>query len=143
MFNNRTAIRWLSNSQVAIYRLTGGVLGGKLGRASVLLLTTRGRSSGKPRTTPLIFCSDGSDVVLCASNAGDDSAPQWWQNLQKDPMATVQIMGKISTMRARQAGPEERARLWPRMVEAYPTYADYQKRTSREIAIVILSPASP
>jgi deazaflavin-dependent oxidoreductase (nitroreductase family) len=139
MFNNRSSIRWLSKSQAALYRLTGGALGGNIGLAPILLLTTRGRISGEPRTTPLIFYQNGADVVVCASNAGDDAAPQWWLNLQADPIATVQIKREVSRKRARKANPEEHANLWPRMLEIYPAYAGYQTRTSREIALVVLS----
>ena len=138
MWNSRRIIRWMSASHVATYRLTGGHIGGHVGKAPVLLLTTTGRTSGVERTTPLIYVRDGDRVALVASNAGDDKDPNWWQNLKKQPRAKVQIGSEAFPVTARQARPDEQARLWPQFLSVYRTYDDYQKRTSRPIPVVIL-----
>jgi deazaflavin-dependent oxidoreductase (nitroreductase family) len=105
----------------------------------MLLLTTTGRKTGQPRTTPLFYLPDGERLVLVASYAGDDRHPQWFNNLVVDPVVTVQIGGESRRMRATVAMPDEKARLWPRVVELYQGYDDYQRRTSRDIPLVILT----
>ncbi len=105
----------------------------------VLLLTTTGRRTGKARTTPLTFLEDGDDIVVVASNGGEDAPPCWWLNLRSKPRATVTIGDRSSAVEARDATSEERARLWPRIVAANPGYAGYARRTRREIPIVLLN----
>ena len=106
----------------------------------VLLLTTRGRRSGKARTTPLTFFRDGTDLVVIASNGGADRPPDWWLNLQQDPRAVVQIGTDELTVEARTASPEERERLWVGITATYPGYAAYQRKTTRRIPVLILTP---
>jgi deazaflavin-dependent oxidoreductase (nitroreductase family) len=106
----------------------------------VLLLTTRGRRSGKARTTPLTFFRDGRDLVVIASNGGADRAPDWSLNLQQDPRAVVQIGTDELTVEARTASPEERERLWVGITATYPGYAAYQRKTTRRIPVLILTP---
>ena len=105
----------------------------------MLLLTTTGRKTGRPRTTPLFYMPDGDRVILVASYAGDDRHPQWFNNLVADPAVTVQIAGESRRMRAAVATPDEKARLWPRVVELYQGYEAYQRGTSRDIPVVILT----
>ncbi len=126
-------------AHACLYRASGGRLGGRLGRAPVLLLTTTGRASGRPRTTPLNYLRDGDDLVVVASFGGSDTHPDWYLNLRRRPLVEVQIGGERQPREARPATPEERARLWPRVVEMYPGYARYQERTSRLIPLVILA----
>ena len=109
-----------------------------MGKSPVLLLTTIGRKSGLPRTTPLMYLADGARIILVASNGGAEKHPLWWRNLLANPHAEVQIGREQVRMTARQATPEEHAQLWPRLVAMYGPYADYQKRTSREIPVVVL-----
>jgi len=109
----------------------------------VLLLTTTGRRSGTARTTPLTFLRDGSDLVVVASNGGADRAPAWSLNLQHNPRATVQIDAHALRITARQASAGERKRLWPVITAAYSGYARYQKRTTRHIPVVLLTPLVP
>jgi F420H(2)-dependent quinone reductase len=123
-----------------IYRRMGGRLTGRAGRIPMLLLTTTGRASGRPRTTPLFYLPDDDRLVLVASYAGDDRHPQWFQNLVARPVVTVQTAAESRRMRAAVASPEEKARLWPRAVELYGGYDAYQRRTSRDIPVVILTP---
>ena len=126
-----------------IFRVTGGNRKFRLlgrGKAEGLLLTTIGRKSGQPRTTPLLYLPDGDKVVLVASKAGMPRHPLWYSNLRANPEVEVEIGSKKSPMAARQASDEEKGRLWPRLVEIYPAYAEYQARTDRNIPVLILSP---
>ena len=140
---NRLVISLMSKIHVFWYRMLGGAgLTGNFGRGPILLLTTTGRKSGEPRTTPLIYGRDGDNVVVIASNNGADADPGWWKNLKSNSDATIQIKRETRRVRAEQATPEEKARLWPEMTTVYPGYDDYVKRTSREIPLVILKPAT-
>lgn len=103
-----------------------------------LLLTSRGRRSGKLRRTALIYGRDGDRYVVVASRGGADHHPQWYLNLVADPEVRVQAGATRFAARARSASPEEKARLWPVMTRVWPPYADYQTRTSRDIPVVIL-----
>jgi deazaflavin-dependent oxidoreductase (nitroreductase family) len=137
----KVVIKAMSSLNTWIYRTTGGRLGGRFpGGAPLLLLTTVGRKSGQPRTTPLIYLSDGDDLAVVASKAGMDNHPLWYTNLVANPDVEVEVGRERRLLRARTATAEEKARLWPKLVAIYPTYEDYQKRTEREIPVVILSP---
>ncbi|OLB47579.1 MAG: hypothetical protein AUG17_06385 [Crenarchaeota archaeon 13_1_20CM_2_53_14] len=129
-----------AQTHVALYRMSRGRLGGRFRKSPVLLLTTIGRKSRKKRTTPVLYIEDGENMVLVASNAGKDRDPFWWMNLKDDPSAIVQLRGRTVEVRAAQATPEEKSRYWPSLVKMYPTYDDYQKKTEREIPVVILRP---
>jgi deazaflavin-dependent oxidoreductase (nitroreductase family) len=124
-----------------LYRLTGGRLGSRFGRMPILLLTTTGRRSGEPRTTPLTYLPDDGSLVLIASNGGSDRPPAWLENLKAQPRVTIQVRGKRYGAMAAIAGEEERARRWPLVLERYPAYRRYQENTAREIPLVILRPA--
>ena len=101
-------------------------------------MAAAGRNTGKALTLPLIFGQSGAEYVVVASKGGAPAHPAWYLNLQANPEVKVQIKGDKFTARARTANPQERAALWPKMVEIYGPYADYQIRTDREIPIVIL-----
>ena len=122
-----------------IYRRTGGRFTGKAGKTRFLLLTTTGRKSGEPRTTPLNYLPDGDRWILVASWGGDDRDPQWLKNLRANPVATIQVGADTFTVRAEIANAEERARYWPKVVEMYAGYDKYQSKTTRQIPIVILT----
>ena len=141
--NNRLMIKVTSALNKCLYRATGGVIGGRFGKANILLLTTTGRKSGRKRTTPLLYLKDGDDFVLIASNAGDDRNPGWWVNLKADPHGRVQVGWAKTSVTARQASAEEKARLWPRITDVYPGYDEYTTRTTREIPVVLLTPSEP
>ena len=132
------AQRLVTGFHTFIYRLSGGRIGGRIVGGPVLLLTTIGRKSGKERTLPLLYLTDGNTIVLVASNGGVAKHPLWWLNLQAHPQARVQIRSRTLNMTATVAEGEERNRLWSRLVAMYPGYADYQKRTPREIPVVLL-----
>ena len=126
---------------VFLYRLTGGGIGGRMQSMPVLLLTTTGRKSGKKRTVPLGFLRDGSSYVIIASFGGQPRNPGWFFNLQSHPEATIEVKKRQMQVKAETANPEKRGELWTRLVEVAPGYAKYEKRTTREIPIVILHPA--
>jgi deazaflavin-dependent oxidoreductase (nitroreductase family) len=94
------------------------------------------------RTTPLVYIRDGESVAIIASKGGHPQHPSWFHNLQAHPDATIQIGARRLAVRARVAGPGERPRLWAKALDAYPGYAGYQQRTSREIPVVVLEPRS-
>jgi F420H(2)-dependent quinone reductase len=123
---------------VFLYRLTGGGIGGKVQSLPVLLLTTTGRKSGKTRTVPVGFLRDGSAYVIIASNAGLPQNPAWFLNLKSHPEATIQVKRQHIQVKAETANPEKRRELWARLMEVAPGYGRYQKRTPREIPVVIL-----
>lgn len=136
-------IKLMSRANTGIYRRTGGRVGGRFpGGAPVCLLTTTGRTSGEPRTMPLLYLQDGPDVVIVASKGGFSRHPQWYMNLLADPAVTVQVGRERTAMTARVADPAEKAALWPRLVAMYEGYVEYQQRTARDIPVVICSPAS-
>jgi deazaflavin-dependent oxidoreductase (nitroreductase family) len=92
------------------------------------------------RTTPLLFLPDGDRVVVVASQGGLPKNPQWYLNVRANPEVTVQVRGEVRPMRARTATPEERAVLWPRLVELYADFDSYQSWTDREIPVVVCEP---
>ena len=123
-----------------LYRLSRGRIGGSISGIPVLLLTTTGRRSGKHRTTPLLHFRDGADLVVIASNGGEDRAPSWWINLQQQPHARVTIGADQLAVTARPAPAAVHERLWPTITAAFPAYAAYQRRTTRQIPVVLLTP---
>lgn len=122
----------------AAYKLTRGRLGGEFAGAPVVLIDSVGRRSGKRRTHPLLCLERGDDLVIVASKGGVDKHPAWYLNLKAEPETDVNWRGERRRVRAREAGNEERERLWPRLVEMYPAYADYQARTERKIPVLVL-----
>lgn len=132
--------RFITGFHTLLYRSTGGKIGGRMMSNPVLLLTTTGRKTGKRRVTPLLYVPDGTNMVLIASNGGARAHPAWYFNLQAQPETEVQVGSHKLRVRAEDAGPQERQRLWPKAVSAYSGYAGYQQRTQREIPIVILRP---
>ena len=134
-------IKPMSRITVWLYRLTGGKIGGRwLGGAPVLLLTTIGRKSGRPRATPLLYLRDGEHVVVVASKGGMSHHPLWYMNLEANPEVEIEIGPERTKMAARRATDAEKAALWPRLVEMYRDFDDYQARTERNIPVIILSP---
>ena len=131
--------RTMNTGHRGLYRMYGGKMGGKMRGVPILLLQTRGRKSGKEYTTPLMFGRDGDNLVLIASKGGDPRNPAWYHNLQAGE-AEVQIGHEQLRVRARNATGEERERLWNQMVGLYPAYAGYQKKTTRQIPVVVLEP---
>jgi deazaflavin-dependent oxidoreductase (nitroreductase family) len=133
-------LKGFSQAHVRLYHLTGGKFGGRFKKAPVLLLETTGRKSGKQRTTPLLYLADGERLVVVASAGGAPKHPAWYLNLQASPDVAAQVGRDEKQMRARDATPEEHDRYWPKIVEMYDGYEDYQKKTTRKIPLVVLEP---
>lgn len=126
------------NQHIQEYIETDGKKGHNWRGTTTLLLTTQGRKSGKWRRTALIYGNDGVDYVVVASRGGHDDHPAWYLNLEANPEVRVQVGAEKFTAQARTATPEEKARLWPIMLEKWPAYDDYQQKTDRDIPVVIL-----
>ncbi len=133
-------MKLMGRTHTFLYRLTGGKLGGSMYGSQVVLLTTTGRKSGQKRATPLLSLQDGENTVVVASNGGSPQHPAWWLNLKANPDGVLQIGGEKKRVRAETASEEERARLWPRLVEMYSGYEGYQQGIERTIPVVILRP---
>jgi F420H(2)-dependent quinone reductase len=127
--------------QVLTYRLSGGLFGHRVpGLPPMLLLDNVGAKSGTRRTTPLAYLDDGDDLVVVASKGGYPKHPAWYHNLRANPDTTVQVGRRKIAVTAKVATPTQRERLWPRVVDLYGGYASYQRKTEREIPLVILTP---
>ncbi len=127
------------DEHVRRYRETGGEVGHVWREgATILLLTTKGRRSGEPRTAPLIYAQDGDRYVIVASKGGAPEDPGWYRNLEKTPDVELQVKDEVFAAHARTASGEERERLWAKAVEVWPYYDDYAKKTDREIPVVVL-----
>ena len=123
-----------------LLRASGGRIGRRFGKVRILLLTTSGRKSGRKHTVPLAYLPDGDRMVIIGSNWGSDRHPQWWLNLRQQPRAEVQLGRRRGTVVAQEASPEEKERLWPRIVDMYPGYEAYRAGTNRDIPVVLLAP---
>lgn len=134
------ALRISGKLNVPLYRLSRGRVGGKVGRAPVLLLTSTGRRSGQQRTAPVLYLKDGERLVVIGSNAGNEKAPAWSLNLKSNPDAAVEVGSEHSLVRARVTEGEERAELWRKMNEQYAGFDAYDANTSRDIAVFVLEP---
>jgi F420H(2)-dependent quinone reductase len=133
--------RRLMGGHTLAYRATGGVIGHRFpGAPPTLLLDHVGAKSGTKRTTPLSYLADGDAFVIVASKGGHPHNPAWFHNLRANPETTIQVGHRRLPVRARVATAEERERLWPKVVKIWSGYADYQRRTDREIPLVILEP---
>jgi deazaflavin-dependent oxidoreductase (nitroreductase family) len=113
------------------------------GGMPVLVLTTTGRRSGRPRATPLAYLREGQGFAVLAANAGSDNDPAWWLNLQASPGGAVEVDGERRSVRARRAAQEDEARLWSRFAEVNPAFDEYRKLTARSIPVVLLEPQEP
>lgn len=130
----------ITKSLIVAYRWTGGVVGGRLRGLPGILLTTTGRRSGARRTVHLPAIADGGDLLVVASFAGNERNPAWYLNLAAQPRVEVQRGRRTFAATAVPVVAEERERLWARIVEIAPYYADYQRRTSRLIPVVRIVP---
>jgi deazaflavin-dependent oxidoreductase (nitroreductase family) len=136
----RLALKLGSGAHAGVYRATGGKLFGHMGKSPILLLNTIGRKTGRKRTSPLLYVMDGEDFVVIASKGGAATHPAWYVNLMANPEATVEIGDRVVQVEAEEADPEDKTRLWQKMVEMYPAYDAYQEKTEREIPLLVLRP---
>lgn len=140
-------MKYAGKAHVWAYRKSGGKIGanwrvgaGLKKPVPTLLLEHTGRKSGKTFVSPLVFIHDGQDVIVVASQGGRDTDPQWYRNLVAIPEAYIEIGTDRRAVRAETASPEEKARLWPKLVDAYADFDTYQSWADREIPVIALKP---
>ena len=126
------------NTHIFIYRITGGRLGATLAGIDHLLLTTTGRKTGKSRTIPIACMQHEGNLLIVGSNNGQDHHPAWYLNLVSNPEVTVRFRSQCKSTVAQTATPEQREKLWPLLTRYNRMFARYEKRTSRQIPVVIL-----
>ena len=137
-------LRRAMGGHVQIYRVTHGLIGHRIpGLPPTLLVNHVGAKSGTEHTSPLTYTKDGRNLVLVASKGGHPRHPAWYHNLRANPDTTVQVGSAHRSVHARVATPQERERLWPKVVATYSGYDGYQERTAREIPLIILEPREP
>jgi F420H(2)-dependent quinone reductase len=132
---------WVSE-QVQQYEATGGKEGGTLEGAPCVILTTKGRKTGKLRKTPLMRIEHDGVYAVVASLGGAPQHPVWYLNLEANRDVTLQDGDKVFDFRARTASAEEKRQWWPRLTAVWPPYSEYQSKTERDIPVVLLEPAS-
>ncbi len=125
---------------ISLYQLTDGKFGGRVQGLQVLLLTTTGRKTGRERTTPLGYFMENDNYIITASNAGRDTHPAWFYNLRANPHVRIEIQDRQIEAEAEVVAPQKRSALWSQLISLSPAYANYAKKTSREIPLVILRP---
>jgi deazaflavin-dependent oxidoreductase (nitroreductase family) len=135
-------LKAMNTTHRVLLKVSGNRFGASFGGMPSLELTTIGRKSGQRRavmlTSPL---QEGDVYVVVASRGGEDFHPAWYLNLRDHPEVEVRVVGQPKrTMHARTASAEERARMWPKIADKYRNYAGYQKKTEREIPLVLLEP---
>lgn len=126
--------------QVRLYESSDGAEGGTLEGRPVVILTTKGRKTGKLRKSPLMRVEHDGEYAVVASKGGAPDHPVWYLNLVANPDVTLQDGPNVYDLRARTANPEERATWWSRAVAAWPGYDEYQANTDREIPVVVFEP---
>ena len=130
---------WVSK-QVEQYEASGGKEAAELEGKPIVVLTTRGRKTAKLRKSALMRVEHGGEYAVVASMGGAPKHPVWYLNLLADPRVTLQDGDKVMELRARTATPEEKQQWWPHCVEAWPPYAEYQQKTTRDIPVVLFEP---
>ncbi len=134
----RPVVREMTRLHVWLYRRTGGKA--QFPKFPTMLLTTTGRKTGKPRTIPVVYVTDGGRYIIAAAYAGSAQDPTWWLNLQQNPVAELEVLRQKIKVRATQAGFDERERLWRKLAGMYPPFTEYQSRTQRQIPVIVLEP---
>ena len=134
-------LKYFARVHIWVYRRTNGRLGARLLWFPAALLTTTGRKSGEPRTTPTLYLRDGDRVILPASFGGRAENPTWYLNLKENPIVEVQIRAKRLRLSTRDATDEERSCYWPALIKMYPPYRGYREATDRVIPLVVCEPA--
>ena len=133
-------ISLLGEDHVRVYLATNGETGYMWNGVPILLMTSKGRKSGQPRTIPIIFTPYGDAWVIVASNGGATTHPAWYRNIEEDPNVQVQVKGDRWEAKARTAPSSEREAIWAEAIKGWPRYDVYQSRTSRQIPVVVLEP---
>ena len=133
----KAVVRAFSGLHASVFRAFGGR---GLGNGNTLLLTTQGRKSGHKVSVPLLYVNEGDRLYLVASFGGNDEPPGWYRNLSVHPEVEVEAPERAGRYRARSLTSDEAAPIWPKLLAIYPAYASYQKKTTRLIPIVELTP---
>ena len=133
-------MKYFARAHIGVYRRTNGLIGSRLLWFPAALITTTGRKSGRPRTTPTLYLTDGDRVILPASFGGRDANPAWYLNIESNPEVHVQIRSQHLDLVARDATEAERKRYWPRLIKMYPPYRGYREATDRVIPMVVCEP---
>lgn len=124
---------------ISEFRANQGKVGGQFANRPLLLLTTTGAKSGRPFTKPLAYTTDGERFVVIASFGGGPKNPSWYYNLVANPVATVELGSERFQVRATVASGEERQQLYDNQAKQMPTFAEYQKKTTRQIPVIVLT----
>jgi F420H(2)-dependent quinone reductase len=135
------AWKQVTRVNVALWRASGGRIGGRFDTAPMCVLHHVGRKSGERRETPLVYLADGADVVIVASMGGSDHMPAWVHNVRANPDVEIELRGRREARRASEVSAQEREELWPRLLEVWPAWADYQRKTDRRFPVFRLTPA--
>ena len=138
----RFAMKVLGTIHRTVYRASDGKMGKTFFGSPILLLTTTGRKTRRPRTWPLTYLQEANRLILLAANGGQPNHPAWYLNLRANPRVSVQLGNETRLMIAQTAEGDERARVWSRAAREYPAYEDYQRKTNRQIPVVILREAA-
>ena len=136
----RRLFKLIRSIHSAIYRLTDGRIGSSIGKMPILILSTRGRRSGRVHKVPLAYLMEKDAYVVIASYRGQPRHPAWYLNLLDDPKAMVQVKGWKTSVTAQKADHEARQRLWTSLITRAPLYQVFQSRTKRQIPLVFLTP---
>ncbi len=136
----RLLLRPATRLHIWLYRATNGRIGGRIGKAPILLLTTTGRSSGQARTTPLSYIEVNNGIAICGANLGSDRSPNWLRNLQQEPRAQLRIGDQQFTALARIVEPDQSDVLWAQLVDQLPALRTYQAKTTRTLPVILLEP---
>ncbi|WP_119066649.1 nitroreductase family deazaflavin-dependent oxidoreductase [Rubrobacter indicoceani] len=134
----RKVQKYATKLHTAVFKASRGRIGSRMVGSPVLILLTTGRKSGQRRETPLLYLPDGEDFAIVASNGGTARAPAWYLNLKADPEVEVLVGGERLAAVAEEVHGDKKRRLWAGLVEMYPTYTDYRRKTEREIPVVFL-----
>ncbi len=134
-------IKWFTEFNAFLIRITKGRLGSRLGTQSILILNTTGRKSGQLRSTPIAYFEHDGRYLLVGSNWGRQHDADWFLNLKRQPRARIEVRGRSLAVQAREAQGDEYTRLWQFVTDQHPPYLEYQRMTSRRIPIVVLEPA--
>lgn len=136
----RLVMKYFARVHIWVYRRANGRIGAELLWFPAALITTTGRRSGLPHTTPTLYLADGDRVILPASFGGRDSNPGWYRNLESNPRVHLQIRSQHLELTARDATADERNRYWPRLIKMYPPYRGYREAADRVIPMVVCEP---
>ena len=137
---NKGLMRVFTRINVWVYQLSGGRLMNRMLGTPICLVTMTGARSGRKRVIPLMYNPNGEDVILVASLGGAPKNPVWYYNLVANPDVEIQVGAVKRRMRCRQASAGEKTALWPAIVANFPSYGAYQRRTDRDIPVMICSP---